>query len=126
MSEHAGLERQLTHALASHSQWKVRLRDAIARGTSDLTTSTVSRDDQCEFGKWLHGPLDAELVGSVHYERCVAAHRAFHRAAAATLGLALTGDAVEAEARLRPGGEFANASAAVVREILAWQKELAA
>ncbi len=116
---------QLTEALRAHAAWKTRLRDAIDQGASEHSVATVGRDDRCPFGTWLYGDESLGVRQSPHYEQCRGAHAEFHVAAAEVLELALKGEKSEAERKLAPGGEFARASAAVSKEMLAWQKEQA-
>lgn len=44
----------LNNAIAKHSEWKTKLRSAITRKET-LDASTISKDNCCDLGKWLHG-----------------------------------------------------------------------
>ncbi|MBJ7221044.1 MULTISPECIES: methyl-accepting chemotaxis protein [unclassified Brenneria] len=64
------------HAVTSHQQWRVTLRNAINRKLA--LDPKAGRDDSCALGAWLNGPGKARLGGTPEYEALVNAHRAFH------------------------------------------------
>lgn len=115
-------QKQITAALAAHGQWKARLRTAIAEGKCDLTVTIALRDDQCAFGKWLHGEASPELRSSAHYSSCKQLHAEFHRAAGEVLQLALAGKKAEAEAKLASGTPFTGTSMKLTLELSNWLK----
>ncbi|MHC4990429.1 MAG: CZB domain-containing protein [Planctomycetota bacterium] len=115
---------QITHAIASHAEWKYHLRQAIKTGESMWTVPTVRLDDQCEFGRWLRS-LPPEDRAGTHWKQVSDRHRAFHLAAAKVLALALEGRRREAEDAIAPTSEFADVSKRLTLAMMAWQKELA-
>jgi hypothetical protein len=116
------LNTQITKAIAAHASWKRRLRDAIDTGSSDVNVHTAGRDDVCEFGQWLHSG-SAAASGASQHRTCLELHARFHKAAADVLQLALEGHKGEAEQRLKAiDSEFNAASAALTREMMAWQR----
>lgn len=52
MSKNEMLE-EVQNAIRAHGAWKLRLKTAIATGSSSLKVDDVARDDCCDFGKWL-------------------------------------------------------------------------
>lgn len=119
------INQQLTHAVAAHGMWKARLKDAIEHGSSEFSPATVARDDQCEFGRWIHGGIDPGARLSPHYTEVRRLHAEFHRIAGRILDLAVTGRTAEAHEQLGVSGEFAHASAQLTREVTAWRHEAA-
>jgi hypothetical protein len=111
--------------IAAHGNWKARLRQMITSGKSDVPVSTIRRDDQCEFGKWLHAASPDERR-QVDFQRVMALHKAFHVAAARVAQLASSGNASEAEGLMGFNGEFAMASMALTRAMKEWKTKAAA
>ncbi len=116
---------EITNAVAAHGKWKVRLKEAIATGKIDTAVETIRANDQCPFGKWLHGPtLTAADKHSEHYKTVMDLHTRFHKAAAEVAALATAGKKAEAEAKLSIDSEFSKISATLTTAMVAWQKSL--
>lgn len=112
---------EINAAIAAHSQWKVRLKGAIDTGKLDVPIGTIRVDDQCAFGKWLHGDtLPAEVKASPHYAKVRELHARFHQVAAAVAEAALAGRKAEAEASMGITGEYGRASADLTRAMMDW------
>ena len=43
----------LNQAIEKHAEWKVKFRSAIVKKES-MDAGTISKDNCCELGKWLH------------------------------------------------------------------------
>ncbi len=112
----------LDKAIVAHGQWKMRLKRAIDTGGSEFAPTTVSRDDQCELGKWLHVGATAQERSSPHYGPTVQAHKQFHTVAGGVLANALAGKKAEAQASMAPGGDYARASVTVMQALQAWKR----
>jgi hypothetical protein len=56
----------LDKALEKHSEWKVKLRTAISK-REEMDAATISRDDCCDFGKWLHQDVKSHLAHEPSY-----------------------------------------------------------
>jgi hypothetical protein len=112
---------EITRAIAAHGMWKSRLNTAIQTGKSEYSVTTVEKDDQCDFGKWLKaaGP---DLKNSPHFGKCCELHKQFHQKAGAVLSLALAGRKSEAEKAVDMNGEFSRLSSSLVTELMAWDK----
>jgi methyl-accepting chemotaxis protein/methyl-accepting chemotaxis protein-1 (serine sensor receptor) len=112
---------QIQNALAAHAAWKQRLRAAIEKRSSTFAAATVQRDDQCAFGKWIHGANHTRAVKqSADYQKTLDLHRRFHLAAANILSAALAGRKEEATRAMEKGSEFVEASAALESTLKAW------
>lgn len=119
---------EIDRALESHATWKLRLLAAVqgeAPEAGAFAVARVAADDECAFGKWLHGDgISGELRASPHYREVVRIHAEFHEAAARVLDLALSGMKAGAEEALGPGGSFAALSAQLMARLEAWRREL--
>ncbi|GAA6141605.1 CZB domain-containing protein [Hydrogenophaga sp. 5NK40-0174] len=88
-------------AIASHEQWKDRLRQALDGSSPEiLDPEAVCRDDRCDLGRWLHGTGRERLGHHVAFTALVASHQSFHRQAARVIELSQSGRKQEAEREL--------------------------
>ncbi|MBJ6723345.1 CZB domain-containing protein [Geomesophilobacter sediminis] len=118
--------RELNKAMAAHGVWKVRLREAIANGTSEFDPFTVSQDHECEFGKWLYRIPDADRPPAF-WEKVKELHEQFHREAGRILHLALSGKGEEALARVSDlRGDFVQTSIELTNTLQAWKEAASA
>jgi hypothetical protein len=70
----------LDNAILAHYEWKNKLKAAIS-SQSQLDAATISRDDGCEFGKWLHGE-GGQLYGrKPEFTTLLQKHKTFHQEA---------------------------------------------
>lgn len=67
----------LDNAVHTHAQWKMKLRSAIDKH-EQLDLATLSRDDCCELGQWLHGEGKARYGRLASHADCVHKHVVFH------------------------------------------------
>jgi methyl-accepting chemotaxis protein len=64
-------------AIQKHAEWKFKLRNALGN-CETLDAAAISKDNNCEFGKWLHGEAKT-LYGKIGgHLKCVTDHAAFH------------------------------------------------
>ena len=113
---------QIDLAASAHSRWLVRLRTAIVSGTSEFKPDDVRGDQNCDFGKWLHGAFPPRLKGTASFEEIRAAHARFHQRAAEILALALAGKKQEATAAMDGAGEFMQLSGSLLLKLKALKK----
>lgn len=112
----------LNEAIKAHSEWKMKLRGAISsKGTLDA--ATISRDDCCALGKWLHGESKPRFGKLAAHMDCVRHHAVFHKEAGKVASAINAGHYVEAEQMLSSGSPYASASNAVVIAIGALKRE---
>jgi methyl-accepting chemotaxis protein len=112
----------LDKALEKHSEWKVKLRTAISKHEA-MDVATISKDDCCEFGKWLHGDAKPKLAHRPSYSECVSKHAAFHIEAGRVATMINAKKFSEAEAMLGTGSAFVSASTAVGVAIMRLKKD---
>ena len=67
----------LNEAINKHTDWKIKLRAAI-NNKETVDAATLSRDNACELGKWLHGEGKTAFGQRPSFAKLVAAHTAFH------------------------------------------------
>jgi len=112
----------LDKALEKHSEWKVKLRTAISK-REEMDAATISRDDCCDFGKWLHQDVKSHLAHEPSYADCVARHAAFHIEAGRIANMINAKKFREAETLLGNGSAFVAASTAVGVAIMRLKKD---
>ena len=106
------------HAIAAHSEWKRKLAKYLANPDHSLKPEEVGSDNRCELGKWLAGE-GKKLAKLPEYATAVADHARFHKVAGEIVRRANAGQKVAEEVALGAKSEFASASSAVVRSIMA-------
>ena len=70
----------LDSAVKAHSDWKLKLRNAATQ-QDQLDADTVSRDDRCLLGKWLHGAGRPGYGHLPQFSALIGKHAEFHREA---------------------------------------------
>ena len=99
----------LNQAIQKHAEWKYKFRNSM-HSNSSLDAEAISKDNNCDFGKWLHGEARQTLGGHRSYAACVAEHAAFHRAAAEVARAVNAKKAEQVEKLMAPGSGFAESS----------------
>lgn len=107
----------LTQAIQAHTEWKLKLRTAIARSET-LDVAKIAVDNGCPLGSWLHGEARTRFGHLESYTKCLASHAAFHKEAGKVAQRVNMKKFAEAEEMLRAGSAFANASTAVGTAII--------
>jgi aerotaxis receptor len=113
----------LKDAIDAHVQWRSRLRNAAAHGV-ELDPATISRDDCCPLGKWLHGEGRGRWGSRPQFTELVQRHAAFHREAGAVARMVMDGRRDEALAALGAGTAYTQATQATLLAINALQNTL--
>lgn len=109
-------------AIAAHTKWKIRLRSLLDGGGEKLDGAKVSKDNECDLGKWIYGE-GATYKSLTAYAKLQAAHAQFHKCAGQIVSHANGGKKADAEALLKPDGEFAKRSSETVTAIMQMRKE---
>ncbi|MFZ6751687.1 CZB domain-containing protein [Undibacterium sp. Ren11W] len=112
----------LSLAVAKHVEWKTKLRSAIIKKET-LDAASISADNCCELGKWLHGDAKAKMSGLASYKDTLSKHAVFHKEAGKVASAINAQKYAEAEAMLGAGTAYAAASSAVGVAIGAFKKE---
>ncbi|MBI5306763.1 MAG: CZB domain-containing protein [Planctomycetes bacterium] len=114
----------LDNAIGKHTDWKTKLRLAISKKET-LDVATISKDNCCELGKWLHGEAKTRLRQLTSYSECVTKHAAFHVEAGKIATAINSQKYTEAEAMFNAGTPYTAASSAVGVAIMRLKKEAA-
>ena len=116
-----GNQTVLKSAIAAHSAWTARLKAAVINGTLDVSIGTIRADNQCQFGKWLHGAAISAAEGQAeNYRQARQLHARFHEEASKVAQLALAGQKEAAGQAMGPASEYAKTSAALTKVLTLW------
>lgn len=115
----------LGKAVAAHSAWKVKLRNA-ALNHEHLDDKTIMRDDACALGKWVYGEGGHQHGRKPSFETLKDKHRVFHRCAGQVAEVVNSGQADRAQRMLGHGTPFAEATQEVMSAIQALRREIGA
>ena len=107
----------LDNAIQKHAQWKFKFMDAL-HTKEHMDAAAISKDNNCEFGKWLHGDAKAEFGKEGSYAKCVADHAAFHVEAGKIAVLVNANKPDEAERMMAKGSVYDQASRTVAVSII--------
>lgn len=114
---------ELNKAIKAHSMWKIRLKDAIDSGQSEISVSQAKDSHQCAFGKWLDSLSLAEKALD-DYKSIIPLHDKFHHLAGNILQMALGGQKDKAhESLTNITGEFMYTSAQLINCISEWKRK---
>ena len=105
----------LNQAILAHSNWKKKLKEHIDGGTQ-INTETLSKDDQCDLGKWILGEGKKHQSLSA-FADLKAKHTKFHTVAANVARKAQSCSREEAHKMLDMTSEFGHASADVINAL---------
>jgi hypothetical protein len=111
------------HAIAAHSAWKTKLKDYLRKPDHSLKPADVEVDNKCPLGQWIHGE-GAQWIAKPSYATLKMEHAKFHKAAAAVVRKADSGQSVTEEVALGAKSEFTAASGAVVSAIMHMKKDV--
>lgn len=103
-------------AIKKHAEWKLKLHNAMTNHES-LNVATISSDNVCEMGKWLHGEAKLKYQNLPTYKQCLAEHAAFHTEAGKVAAAINAKKYAEAEGMLASGAPFSKASFAAAGSI---------
>ncbi|MEQ1531324.1 MAG: methyl-accepting chemotaxis protein, partial [Methylococcales bacterium] len=110
-------------ALQKHAEWKIKLRSAITQRET-LDAVTISKDNCCDFGKWLRGDGHEHLSHLPSYQQCVVKHVDFHMETGRIAALINEQKYAEADQRLAEKSVFSLASSEVGTAIMRLKKDV--
>jgi methyl-accepting chemotaxis protein len=99
----------LDNAIQKHAEWKFKFRNALHSG-EQLDAAAISKDNNCEFGKWLHGEARTLYGNDGHHAKCLADHASFHVEAGKVAAAINAKKAQEAEKMMASGTPYSEAS----------------
>jgi hypothetical protein len=112
----------LDNAVQTHAQWKTKLRSAISKRLQ-LDLVTLSRDDCCELGQWLHGEGRLNYGQLASHANCIHKHLAFHSEVTKVARTVNAQQFDAAESMLNAGTPYAKASSALGVSFLQLRKD---
>lgn len=114
---------KLDDAIATHVQWKIKLRRAIAK-REKLDASTIRKDDACELGQWLRGAGQLQHGHCAAFPEVVRRHAEFHEQAALVAAEINAGHHASAARMLDRDSAYWAASSEVGISIVRLKKEI--
>ena len=88
----------LNHAVLAHQAWKSRLNQYLGGSSQEpLDPIVISKDDQCELGKWIHGEGRKVFHDEPAFQALHECHEHFHRKAGEVVKMAQQGHVKEAQ-----------------------------
>src|SRR4051794_2563281 len=102
----------LNIAVQKHAEWKTKLRSAIAK-QEQMDVVSLSRDDCCELGQWLHGEAKGRFGKLTAHADCVHRHQVFHHEVAKVASAVNAKRFAYAEGLLGAATPYAKASSAL-------------
>ena len=111
-------------AIEAHKAWKMKLRRAISN-REQLDIATVSRDDCCALGKWIHGPGGHRHGHHARFGDLRDKHRSFHQSVGEIARKINLGRHDDAERLLGSGSSFTAMSTDVVSVLNRFKREVA-
>jgi len=112
----------LENAISKHSEWKTKFRSAISK-KEQMDVATISKDNCCDLGKWLHGDAKSSYSNLTSYIDCVRKHAAFHTEAGKVATAINSKKYTEAETMLGSGTTYSQVSSDVGVAIMRLKKE---
>ena len=102
-------------AIQKHAQWKFKFHSAIqtlqSNGVAEpMDVAFIAKDNNCEFGKWLHSDAKQQFGQLPSYAKCLAGHAEFHLAASKVAAAVNAHKAADALHMISAGSAFAEAS----------------
>jgi hypothetical protein len=116
--------KNLEEAIQKHAEWKVKLRSAISN-EEQLDAETISKDNCCELGKWLHGDGKSKHGQMTEFQSLIEKHKVFHTEAGKISQLINAKKYAEAERALNAESAYAGASSAVTAAVMAVKSAVA-
>ena len=105
-------------AIKAHSDWKMKLTKYIKHPDHSLKSAEVAIDNRCALGQWINGE-GKKFASLPEFSKLKTEHQRFHKAAAAVVVKADSGQDQSEEVCLGAKSEYAAASSTVVSAIMA-------
>ena len=112
----------LDNAVQTHAQWKTKLSSAISKH-EQMDLITLSRDDCCELGQWLHGEGKSRYGRLASHADCIHKHLVFHSEVTKVAKAVNAQQFATAEGMLSASTPYAKASSALSVAFLQLRKD---
>jgi hypothetical protein len=110
-------------AVASHSQWKRKLRRYLDKHDGSLSPAEVRLDHNSALGQWIYG-AGASYSALPEYVKPKNEYTGFHAVAAELIAKANSGESIDAETAPCSSSQFSTSFSAVVIAIMAMKKRV--
>ena len=114
----------LDSAILAHYEWKNKLKAAIT-AKAQLDAATISKDNCCEFGKWLYGEGGGLYGKKPEFVAILQKHKTFHLEAGKVASVINAKRYDEASNMIGSSAPFGMASTAVGVAVNALKRALA-
>ena len=105
-------------AIQAHQDWKAKLATYIRTKDGSLDENTVTKDNVCPLGQWLHGEGNAKYGSDSEFKELVAKHADFHKAAADIVRRVNAGETVNEGSTLDMTSPYGVVSKEVIQLII--------
>jgi methyl-accepting chemotaxis protein-1 (serine sensor receptor) len=119
-----GSDINLDEAVKKHNDWKIKFRTAISKQET-MDAETISKDNCCDFGKWIHGAGKSRYSSLPSFTECTSKHKEFHNEAGKVARTINAKNFDQASAMIAAGTPYSNASNATGVAIAHLKKTLA-
>lgn len=110
---------QINKALTCHSAWKIKLKQSIDNGCTDLDDEEVSKDTICLLGAWLHSNPD--IKKHKRYNELLDIHKKFHIESGKIVKLVKENKIEEAKNCLKSNSDYSVASLKLTKLLMSMQ-----
>lgn len=118
------IKEEISLYIAQHGMWKSRLLKSLETKSNEFDVNVVKTDNNCAFGKWLHGSISDNLKNSSTYTIIKETHAKFHIETARILQLINEGKMDEAKRSLQMDTEYAVISSKLTLLMMDWKRNL--
>ena len=101
-------------AIAAHSLWKSKLRRYISNPDHSLNPATITKDDECDLGKWIVAESRVHAANP-KFNELRREHTRFHALAGDLVRRADAGQKVASEVELSASSEYSKCTTKVVQ-----------
>ena len=108
-------------AVASHSQWKRKLRRHLDKHDGSLNPAEVGLDHTCALGRWIYG-AGASYSALPEYAMLTYEPTRFHTVAAELVAKTNSGESIDADIAPCSSSQFSTSSSAAVIAIMPMTK----
>jgi hypothetical protein len=112
-------------AIAAHIRWRTRLSRYVAEPDRSLSADEIAATNRCELGRWLGGE-GRMYSGAPEYAALIDSHALFHKAAAAIVIKADSGQRVTKDIALGLQSGYGAASSEILKTLLVMKTRVCA
>lgn len=111
-------------AIQAHSNWKMKLKNYLAKPDGSIDVNQLSKDNVCPLGCWLHGGESQKFKHLEDFKKLMTSHGAFHKAAADIVRRKDRGEEIAADIALGGDAPFSKYSKEVVSLLMSLKRQM--